>query len=52
MARGAQRAAREALVPEALGRALPGASAFVGSLAPLLLGEHTVAAMPFGVTVR
>ena len=52
MARGAERAAREAVVPEALGRALPGAAAFVGSLAPLLQGERAVAAMPFGVTVR
>jgi protease IV len=52
MARGARRAAREAVLPEGLGRALPGAAVFMGSLAPLCLGERAVAAMPFGVTVQ
>jgi protease-4 len=49
---GARQAAREAALPAAFREMLPGASAFVGSLAPLLAGERTLCAMPFGLTVR
>ena len=49
---GARQAARAALVPPEWGTALPGASAFVGSLAPLLAGERALAAMPYGLSIK
>jgi protease-4 len=47
----ARRVAQEALVPEWTG-ALPAVGAFVGSLSPLLNGERTLTALPFGLVIR
>ncbi len=53
---GARQVARAALLPPSLGAALPGVlpelEAFVGSLAPLLAGERTLAAMSYGLRVQ
>jgi protease-4 len=49
---GARRAVREAVLPAGWAAAVPGAEAFVGSMAPLLSGERALAAMPFGLNVR
>jgi len=47
----ARRVAQEALVPEWTG-ALPAVGAFVGSLSPLLRGERTLTALPFGIVIK
>ena len=47
----ARRVAQDALVPEWTG-ALPAVSTFVGSLSPLLNGERTLAALPFGLVIK
>ncbi len=52
MEASAKQAARSVLFPPEWSSALPGASAFVGSLAPLLAGERALAAMPYGLTIR
>jgi protease-4 len=44
-------AARDAVFP-AFGGAPPELGAFLGALAPLLQGERTLAAMPFGLVIR
>ena len=50
-ASAAQRVAQEALVPEWTG-AMPAVGAFVGSLSPLLRGERTLTALPFGLVIK
>ncbi len=52
VAEGARRAARDALLAPGLLATLPGAEAFVGSLAPLLAGEKALAAVPYGIVIR
>ncbi len=47
----ARRMAQEALVPEWTG-AMPAVGAFVGSLSPLLSGERTLTALPFGLVIK
>ena len=47
----AHRLAQDALLPEWTG-AMPAVSAFVGSLSPLLRGERTLTALPFGVVIK
>jgi protease IV len=47
----ARRITQEALLPEWTG-AMPAVSAFVGSMTPLLRGERTLAALPFGVVIK
>jgi protease-4 len=49
---GARAAVREAVLPPGWAEAVPGAGAFVGSLAPLLAGERALAAMPYGIVIR
>jgi protease-4 len=51
IAEGARRAAVEAMSVPSIAD-LPELGSFIGSLAPLLQGEHTLAAMPFGLTIR
>ncbi len=52
LAEDARHAAREAVLPPGWAAMLPGAEAFVGSLAPLLAGERALTAMPYGLTVK
>ncbi len=47
----ARRVAQEALLPEWTG-AMPTVAAFVGSMTPLLRGERTLTALPFGVVIK
>jgi protease IV len=49
--RAASRAATEALLPS-VNALLPEVQSFLGSMAPLLAGERTLAAMPYGLVVR
>jgi protease-4 len=49
---GARRAVREALLPPGWAAALPGAAALAGTLSPLFSGEHTLAALPYGIRVE
>jgi protease-4 len=51
MATEARRAAKDALLPE-LGAFMPEVTSFVGSMAPLMSGERTLAAMPYGLMIR
>lgn len=50
-ATAARRAATEALLPQ-VGVLVPEVTSFVSSMAPLLSGERTLAAMPYGLMVR
>lgn len=49
--KAARQAAVDALLPE-VGALLPEVARYLGSMAPLLSGERTLAAMPFGLIVR
>jgi protease-4 len=51
MAQSARRAATDALLPQ-MGALVPEVTSFVGSMAPLVSGERTLAAMPYGLMVR
>ncbi|MRG97673.1 signal peptide peptidase SppA [Polyangium spumosum] len=50
-AKVARQVAVSALLPE-MGAMLPEVARYLGSMAPLLAGERTLAAMPFGLIVR
>lgn len=50
-AKVARQVAVSALLPE-MGMMLPEVARYLGSMAPLLAGERTLAAMPFGLIVR
>ncbi len=50
-AKAARQAAIRALLPE-VGVLVPEVARYMGSMAPLLSGERTLAAMPFGLVVR